>query len=143
MKEKDYSKDYKAYFEHLCKVAEDEFGAINIDRNTNVPTITIPIDEYVGLKRTERSFDPAPWCTIGICEGLCKECRTTCPASSLVIEKEKTARNYQVAMMLVIQEMEKYLELNEEQAKLLYRHNYDIMKMFVKVNEEEEESRAE
>ena len=124
-------KDYKAYFEHLCKVAEDEFGAKNIDRNKDVPTITILIDEYVGLKRTERLFDPAPWCTVGICEGLCKECRTTCPASSLVIERDKTAREYKVAMMLAIQEMVKYLELTEEQAKILYHHNNEIAKQFI------------
>ena len=131
MREKDYNKDYKTYWEHLCKVAEKEFGAINIDRSKDVPTITIPVDDYVGLKRIERSFDPAPWCTVGICEGLCKECRTTCPASSLVIERDKTAREYKVAMMLAIQEMVKYLELTEEQAKILYHHNHEIAKQFM------------
>jgi ferredoxin len=119
------------YFNHLCTVAKEKFGVENINTEGDIPTVTIDIDEYVGLKRTEQLYDPAPWCTVGICEGLCKECRTTCPASSLVIERDKTAREYKVAMMLAIQEMVKYLELTEEQAKILYHHNHEIAKQFM------------
>lgn len=43
---------------------------------------------------------------------------------------KETAEKYKVAMMLHIQEMQKYLELNEEQAKILYHHNSEIAKQF-------------
>jgi hypothetical protein len=43
---------------------------------------------------------------------------------------KETAEKYKVAMMLHIQEMQKYLELNEEQAKILYYHNSEIAKQF-------------
>jgi hypothetical protein len=45
-------------------------------------------------------------------------------------ERKETAEKYKVAMMLSIQEMQKYLELNEEQAKILYHHNNEIAKQF-------------
>ena len=44
--------------------------------------------------------------------------------------QKETAEKYKVAMMLCIQEMQKYLEITEEQAKILYHHNSDIAKQF-------------
>lgn len=44
--------------------------------------------------------------------------------------KEETVKKYKVAIMLSIQEMQKYLEITEEQAKLLYHHNYQVAKSF-------------
>ena len=41
---------------------------------------------------------------------------------------KETAEKYKVAMMLSIQEMQKYLEIDEEQAKILYHHNAEIAK---------------
>jgi len=43
---------------------------------------------------------------------------------------KETVEKYKVAMMLSIQEMQKYLELDEEQAKILYHHNSEIAKQF-------------
>lgn len=45
-------------------------------------------------------------------------------------KSKETAEKYRVAMMLSIQEMQKYLEITEEQAKLLYYHNYQVAKQF-------------
>lgn len=44
--------------------------------------------------------------------------------------QKETAEKYKVAMMLCIQEMQKYLEITEEQAKILYHHNAEIAKQF-------------
>ena len=43
---------------------------------------------------------------------------------------KETAEKYKIAMMLSIQEMQKYLEITEEQAKILYHHNSEIAKQF-------------
>lgn len=43
---------------------------------------------------------------------------------------KETAEKYKIAMMLSIQEMQKYLEITEEQAKILYHHNNEIAKQF-------------
>ena len=45
-------------------------------------------------------------------------------------ERKKIAENYKISMMLSIQEMQKYLEIDEEQAKLLYYHNAQVAKQF-------------
>lgn len=44
--------------------------------------------------------------------------------------RKETAEKYKVAMMLCIQEMQKYLEVTEEQAKILYYHNNEVAKQF-------------
>ena len=44
---------------------------------------------------------------------------------------KETAEKYKVAMILSIQEMQKYLELTEKQAKILYHHNNEIAKKFI------------
>lgn len=44
--------------------------------------------------------------------------------------KEDTVEKYRMLMMLSIQEMQKYLEITEEQVKLLYHHNYQVAKSF-------------
>ena len=43
---------------------------------------------------------------------------------------KETAEKYKISMMLSIQEMHKYLEITEEQAKLLYHHNSQVAKQF-------------
>ena len=45
-------------------------------------------------------------------------------------KSKETAEKYKIAMMLSIQEMHKYLEITEEQAKILYHHNAEIAKQF-------------
>lgn len=44
--------------------------------------------------------------------------------------RKNTAENYKLAVVLMIQEMQKYLEINEEQAKILYHNNNEIAKQF-------------
>ena len=41
------------------------------------------------------------------------------------------AYDYRIAMMLSIQEMLKYSEINKEQAELLYNHNYEVYRQFL------------
>ena len=41
-----------------------------------------------------------------------------------------TANDYRISMILSIQEMQKYLEIDDEQAKLLYHHNNEVAKQF-------------
>lgn len=41
-----------------------------------------------------------------------------------------TANSYRISMILSIQEMQKYLEIDDEQAKLLYHHNNEVAKQF-------------
>ena len=38
-------------------------------------------EEYKVLEQEARMYDPAPWCKPGICEGISKTCKDTCPDS--------------------------------------------------------------
>lgn len=91
-------------------------------------SVVLSREEYRCLKSIEKSYDPFWFCAFGGCEGACKECKDTCEMSIFVKERKETAEKYKVAMMLCIQEMQKYLEITEEQAKILYQHNADIAK---------------
>ena len=93
-------------------------------------SVVLSKEEYDCLKRIEKAYDPFWFCSFGGCEGVCKECKDTCEMSIFVKERKKIAEEYKIAMMLSIQEMQKYLEINEEQAKLLYYHNDQIAKQF-------------
>ena len=43
--------------------------------------VVLEKDEYECLRKEASLYDPAPWCKLGICEGICKECKDTCPGS--------------------------------------------------------------
>ena len=63
---------------------------------------------------------------------MLEEGHITCEDVLEFVEKarKETAEKYKVAMILCIQEMQKYLEITEEQAKILYQHNAEIAKQF-------------
>ena len=103
---------------------------IQCETYSNDELIVISKEEYKCLKSIEKSYDPFWFCSFGGCEGVCKECKDTCEMSICVKERKETAERYKVAMMLSIQEMQKYLEIDEEQAKILYHHNAEIAKQF-------------
>lgn len=104
--------------------------SVIISYSNNNDLVVLSKEEYDCLKKIEKAYDPFWFCSFGGCEGVCKECKDTCEMSIFVQERKKTAEKYKVAMMLCIQEMQKYLEITEEQAKILYQHNADVAKQF-------------
>lgn len=115
------------------KLSEDSIvntPTIQCETYSNDELIVISKEEYKCLKSIEKSYDPFWFCSFGGCEGVCKECKDTCEMSIFVKERKETAERYKIAMMLSIQEMQKYLEIDEEQAKILYHHNAQIAKQF-------------
>ena len=103
---------------------------IQCETYSNDELIVISKEEYKCLKSIEKSYDPFWFCSFGGCEGVSKECKDTCEMSIFVKERKETAEKYKISMMLSIQEMQKYLEIDEEQAKILYHHNHEIAKQF-------------
>ena len=43
--------------------------------------VVLEKDEYECLRKEASLYDPAPWCKPGICEGISKTCKDTCPDS--------------------------------------------------------------
>jgi hypothetical protein len=90
-----------------------------VDKNS----VVLSKEEWEQIKKAKENFDnsyPQPKnMDLPILINMAKE-----------KERKETAEKYKVAMMLSIQEMQKYLEITEEQAKILYHHNAEIAKQF-------------
>ena len=55
-------------------------------RELNENEVILDKTEYVQLLNEAMMYDPAPWCKPGICEGVSKECKYTCPDSDYIKE---------------------------------------------------------
>lgn len=90
-------------------------------------SVVIPKEEYERLKGERKlchncgTYFQSAW-------SECPECGTK--PNDYERGSKETAKKYKIAMMLSIQEMQKYLEITEEQAKILYHHNHEIAKQF-------------
>lgn len=59
--------------------------------------VVLEKDEYECLKKEASLYDPAPWCKLGICEGVRKECKDTCPDSIYTQIREKVIVDFLVS----------------------------------------------
>jgi ferredoxin len=69
----------------------------NIMFEFNKDFVILEKDEYECLKKEASLYDPAPWCKLGICEGICKECKDTCPTSIYTEIREKVIVDFLVS----------------------------------------------
>lgn len=59
--------------------------------------VIVSKEDYECLKNEATLYDPAPWCKLGICEGVCKECKDTCPASIYTQIREEAIVDFLVS----------------------------------------------
>jgi hypothetical protein len=63
-------------------------------RELNENEVILDKREYEHLLWEARQYDPAPWCKPGICEGVSKYCKYTCPDSDYIQEIAAGIRAY-------------------------------------------------
>ena len=54
-------------------------------------------EEYERLQKEAALYDPAPWCKLGICEGVSKKCKDTCPDSIYTQIREEAIVDFLVS----------------------------------------------
>ena len=92
-------------------------------------SVVLSKEEYEEYKEFKSFMERNDWEDVKHIENTLDKCQEIL-YERLQQERKKIAENYKISMMLSIQEMQKYLEIDEEQAKLLYYHNAQVAKQF-------------